>query len=235
MLLLDLDDTILDNRSGVGAAWDAVAELLADARPGVDAARWREGIHRATRWFWADPARHRTGRLDLLAARREILGRVLADEGVADAALVERAARFYQEHRDATLRLEAGVLEVLAALRRAVPRLGLVTNGAAQVQRAKVERFRLARFFDHVQIEGEFGAGKPDRVVFEHAVRVLEGRPEETLMVGDNFECDVMGPLDAGLHAAWIDAQRVGKPPAEAPRAFLRLRALAELPGLIGG
>jgi putative hydrolase of the HAD superfamily len=233
-LLLDLDDTLLDARSGVGAAWEHVAGVLAEAHPDLAPDALRAEIHRVTDWFWTDAERHRVGRLDLAAARREILGRVLAAFDRSDPELVARAAQVYHAHRDASLRLEADALEVLARLRRAVPLLGLVTNGAADAQRAKVERFDLARFFDHVQIEGEFGAGKPERHVFEHALGVLDVSPEQALMAGDDFTCDVLGALAAGLHAAWLDHAGDGAPPGRAPRPFHVLRSLQDLAALLG-
>src|ERR1044072_2138384 len=52
-------------------------------------------------------------------------------------------------------------------------RLALVTNGAADTQRAKVERFMLAHRFEHVQIEGEHGFGKPDERAYLHAMEAL--------------------------------------------------------------
>ena len=233
-LLLDLDDTILDGRNGLAEAWDAVAELLADAQPGLGVADVRAEVDRVTDWFWSDSERHRVGRLDLVAARRVILTRVLAAFERDDPELVERAALFYTQRREASVRLEEGVLDVLEGLRSRVPRMALVTNGASRPQRAKVERFDLARFFDHVQIEGELGVGKPETRAFEHALGVLDAQPGEALMVGDNFECDVLGPLTAGLHAAWIDLHGAGAPPEPAPRAFHRVRSLRELAELLG-
>ena len=50
-------------------------------------------------------------------------------------------------------------------------KLALVTNGAAGTQRAKVERFALSDRFDHIQIEGEHGFGKPDERAYLHAMR----------------------------------------------------------------
>jgi putative hydrolase of the HAD superfamily len=199
----------------------------------VDAVR--QEIDRATDWFWADPERHRTGRLDLLAARRVILGRVLHDLGADDPPLVERATLAYQEHRSSTLRLEASALEVLAELRQRVPRLGLLTNGASEAQRGKIERFRLARFFDHIQVEGELGVGKPEARAYQHALSALGTQPSEALMVGDDFERDVVGSLGAGLHAAWIDAHGRGRPPGAAPRPFHLLASIRELPELLNG
>jgi FMN phosphatase YigB (HAD superfamily) len=43
----------------------------------------------------------------------------------------------------------------------------------------------------------------------------------------------VLGPLEAGMHAAWIDLHDVGEPPEPAPRSFHRVRSLRELAELL--
>lgn len=233
--MLDLDDTILDNRSGVRAAWDHIALFLAEGSPGFDAGEARAHIDRVTDWFWSDPERHRTGRLDLVAARRVILARVLDEAGRPDAGLAERAAVEYQRHRESTQRLEDRALEVLEALRRRFPRMALLTNGASDAQRRKVERFRLARFFDHVQIEGEAGVGKPEREAYARVLAAIGAEPHAALMAGDSFEMDVVGALDSGLHAAWIDSHGHGEPRLPETRAFHTLPHLRGLLSLLGG
>jgi putative hydrolase of the HAD superfamily len=87
----------------------------------------------------------------------------------------------------------------------------------------------LARFFDHVQIEGEAGVGKPERHAYERALARVAVEPDAALMVGDSFEMDVLGALGAGLHAAWVDVKRQGRPPGEAPRPFHTVSDLREL------
>ena len=49
---------------------------------GLDPSSVYEAIERTRPWFWADPERHRVGRLDLDAARREMVRMSLADLGV---------------------------------------------------------------------------------------------------------------------------------------------------------
>jgi len=230
-LCLDLDDTILDDSWSVGEAWDVVSALVSERLRDVAAGAVRAQLAVVTRWYWDDDARHRRGRLDLVQARREIVGRLLEALGRPDPGLADEAARLYTDLRERTQRPLDGALEALAGLRAALPRLALVTNGAAAPQRAKLERFDLARFFDHVQVEGEFGAGKPDAAVWVHVLERLGSAPGRTLMVGDNYECDVVGPLEAGLHAAWIEPSGERPPPRPAPRPHLRLRSLAELLG----
>ena len=69
-LLLDLDDTILDDRSGILGAWGAVVELVHEAHPDLAPDAIEAGIAECTDWFWSDPERERRGRLDLLRAAR---------------------------------------------------------------------------------------------------------------------------------------------------------------------
>lgn len=233
-VLLDLDDTILDDRSGIRAAWTAVALLVREAHPELAVDSVLGAISQVTDWFWSDPERERRGRLDLVAARFEIVAGVLERLGRPDPPLAAAAARRYTAEREERQQLAEGALEALARLRRALPRLALVTNGAAEPQRAKIERFALAPYFDHVQVEGEFGLGKPERRVFQHVVAALGAEPAHCLMVGDNYRCDVLGALGAGLHAAWVDAEGAGRPPAPAPRPHATVRSLAELARRLG-
>ena len=66
-----------------------------------------------------------------------------------------------------------GAHEAIDTLKTLGVKLALVTNGAADTQRAKVERFELAHRFDHIQIEGEHGFGKPEERAYLHAMAAL--------------------------------------------------------------
>lgn len=234
-LLLDLDDTILDNAAGLEACWDTVAHAVATQLRDVAPDVVRKEIAAASDWFWSDDERHRWGRLDMNASRRTVLRRVLDVLGRPDATFADETAALYCRLRDEALVPFEGALEALARLRDRMPALGLVTNGASAAQRAKIERFDLARHFDVIVVEGEAGFGKPDRRVFERALVELGARPERTLMVGDNYECDVLGALHAGIHAVWIQRERpyrpIGSPIARPapPRPHATVTSFVEL------
>ena len=49
-----------------------------------------DAIERVREWYWADPERHRTGRLGLAAARREVAHIALRDVGLDDPALAQQ-------------------------------------------------------------------------------------------------------------------------------------------------
>jgi putative hydrolase of the HAD superfamily len=204
-LLLDLDDTILDNAAGLEAAWRSVADAVAAELGGVSSEAVLEQLRTSSDWFWADDERHRWGRLDMPGSRRSVIEHVFASLGRPSPVRAAEIAELYSRLRDAALAPFPGALEALARLRAKAPALGLVTNGAAAPQRAKIDRFDLARFFDVIVVEGEIGHGKPDPRNFQHALDAIGAAPEHALMAGDNFECDVLGALGAGVqHAVWI-------------------------------
>ena len=229
-MLLDLDDTLLDERPGRAAGRRALLAVLGAARPELDLERAGAELDRQAYWFWSDEARHAWGRLDLATARRSVVRATLAAVGIADDALAEAASARYLAARDEALTWMEGAAEALLALRAAFPRLALVTNGAADAQRAKLERFALAAHFDHVQIEGAAGFGKPLARAFHHALAALGTPAERAVMVGNDFAFDVLGALAAGLEAIWLDIDGAGAPHGGAPRAFAALRSIAEVP-----
>lgn len=211
-VLFDLDDTILNYSDGVEECWAAACR---DHAPdGLDAEDLRQAIYAARRWFWDDPERHRRERTDMLAAYTKIVAAafaVLEKNGSAAAGaaratgLSRQIAQAFNAARFELVVPLPGAVELLERLHaRGVP-LGLVTNGDAVQQRAKIERHGLARFFGAVVIEGEFGAGKPDAAVFEHALNELGAKAEDSWMVGDHPEFDVNGARALGLRAVWVD------------------------------
>ena len=108
-------------------------------------------------------------------------------------------------------------------------KLALITNGAAEPQRAKVVRFALEHRFDHIQIEGEHGFGKPEERAYTHAMEVLGVGPHETWMVGDNLEWEIVAPQRLGIYAIWHDGYGVGLPRSSPIRPDRIIRRLSEL------
>jgi putative hydrolase of the HAD superfamily len=227
-ILLDLDDTIIDFGGNVEAAWRCVCRDACEL-PGLDPDALFAAIDRVRTWYWSDPERHRQGRQDLRAAGRRIVEQALHELGFMAPDLARRIAERYRDLRDEAMRLFPGAIETLERVRQRGARLGLVTNGSAADQRAKIARFALARHFDHIQIEGEFGHGKPDARVYHAALTALDATPETTWFVGDNLEWDVAAPQRLGIYAVWVDGRRSGVPPGAPATPDRIIHTLAEL------
>jgi putative hydrolase of the HAD superfamily len=232
-ILFDLDDTILRAYVGAERAWTTVANELAENLVPFEPPRVVAAIGAVAQEFWADAERHRYWRQRLAESRRVIVRRAFADldaEGrvLSDAVAVRVADRFTRL-RDEEMRLYPDAWDTLDALRRRGVALGLVTNGAAETQRPKIARFDLERRFDHIQIEGEHGFGKPEERAYLHALAKLGVGAHETWMVGDHLEWEVAAPQRLGIHAIWYDGESRGLPAGTQVRPDRVICRLAEL------
>ena len=143
--------------------------------------------------------------------------------------LAIRLADRFTAFREEEMFVFPGAHDAIDALKALGVKLALVTNGAAVDQRAKIERFALAHRFDHIQIEGEHGFGKPEERAYLHAMQTLGVTAPETWMIGDNLEWEVEAPQRLGIYAIWLDAHGQGLPPEASVKPDRIIRSLTEL------
>ena len=117
-------------------------------------------------------------------------------------------ADLWQEYVDlmsSAVSCQAEVLESLVRLRGAGWTIGIVTNGASDVQRAKLAGTGLTPLIDGVAASGDLEIRKPDRRLFElGAARCGVSLANGGWMVGDNPTSDVGGGHQAGLRTIWL-------------------------------
>jgi putative hydrolase of the HAD superfamily len=233
-ILFDLDETILSFGSRPLLLQEIVEEFGETFAP-LSSAETAAVIEARFVEFWADIEGHRQWRKrPLVDSRREIAARAFGDltalgvKGL-DKAMADRFANRFHAYREAQIRFFPGALETIDTLRERGVRLALVTNGAGEIQRGKIERFDLVRRFDHIQIEGEHGFGKPEERAYRHAMQALGVDAQETWMVGDNLEWEVAAPQRLGIFAIWHDHLGAGLPPDSPVRPDRIIRSLTEL------
>jgi putative hydrolase of the HAD superfamily len=86
-------------------------------------------------------------------------------------------------------------------------RLGIVSNfDHAQTARSILSHGDVDQHFSHIVISEEFGWRKPNHLIFEHALGLLNSDPLNTLHVGDSLQDDVIGAQNIKLDVAWVNA-----------------------------
>ena len=234
-ILLDLDDTILSAFGQAEGQWQRVIaefiEHLAPHPPDEIVA----AVQAYSRNLWADQARHKHWRHRIGEARRHIVANAFAElerkagHPVPPPEVLAALADRFNEVQEAELRMFPGSHETLDRLKELGVKLALVTNGAAEPQRKKVVRFALEHRFDHIQIEGEHGFGKPEEQAYRHALAALGVEAKDAWMVGDNLEWEVVAPQRLGIFAIWYDGYGIGLPPDSPIRPDRIIRSLPEL------
>ncbi|SDS75239.1 putative hydrolase of the HAD superfamily [Paenibacillaceae bacterium GAS479] len=230
-ILLDMDDTIISFDHGVDtdACW---RNSIRYHMPEVEAAYAEELlmlIKEQASWYWSDPERHRTGRLDLAKVRQEIISASLQKLGLHDLYLAGNIATTYGLERDKLVALFPESIETIKKLRAKGIKLALLTNGNANTQWRKIHLFELEAHFDCILVEGDLGMGKPEERFYLHALQQLGVAAGETWMVGDNFEWEVAAPQRLGIKGIWIDHKKRGLPAKSSTQPFKIIGSLSEL------
>ncbi|WP_438265055.1 HAD family hydrolase [Bradyrhizobium commune] len=231
-MLIDMDDTILSAYGRPEIAWNTIANEFAAELAPLPPELVATEVLAFARNFWAHAdaswrmklgeARHITvkGGFAALAAAGH---RALPDD------LAIRLADRFTTYREEEMFVFPGAHEAIDKFKALGIKLALVTNGAADMQRAKVQRFDLAHRFDHIQIEGEHGFGKPEERAYLHAMDALGVTAKDTWMIGDNLEWEVVTPQRLGIYAIWIDVHGEGLPEGSTIKPDRIIRSLTEL------
>ena len=230
-ILFDLDDTLIRAYAQPEEAWTRLLHIFAvelDAHDAAAIERVRKAVMEEARAFWSDQAAAARWRLDISGARRLATRAGLRRLGRTDDDLADRIADAFTELRRSEYRLYPDALATVDALRAQGVKLALVTNGASAMQRPKIARFDLEHRFDHIQIEGEFGQGKPELAVYRHALERVGCEAGDAWMVGDNYEWEVVAPQKLGMCGIWYNPFDVEIPP-HATRPTRVIKRLSEL------
>jgi putative hydrolase of the HAD superfamily len=228
-IFFDLDDTLLWDQKSVKEAFFATCRL-AEERFGIDASQLEEAVRQTARNLYSSYETYEFTQMiginpfeglwgDFLdeqedlkklknivpSYRREAWALGLKKLGIDDPDLAaELGERFPQERRKAPFVYEE-TFEVLDELKDNY-QLILITNGSPNLQNSKLALTpELIPYFDHIVISGDFGKGKPDPSIFEHALSRLSLQKEEVIMVGDNLMTDILGANRAGIKSVWIN------------------------------
>jgi putative hydrolase of the HAD superfamily len=79
--------------------------------------------------------------------------------------------------------------------------LHIITNGFEEIQIKKMESSNILHYFNSVITSESVGVKKPNPKVFYHALEVANAKKENSIMIGDNIEADVLGAINIGMQA----------------------------------
>lgn len=78
-------------------------------------------------------------------------------------------------------------------------KLHIITNGFNEVQYNKIENSGLSKYFKYIITSEEVGVKKPNELIFKYALETSRAKANESVMIGDNWEADIMGAKNAGF------------------------------------
>lgn len=98
-----------------------------------------------------------------------------------------------------------GVEDFLKFLKKREIRTGVISNisYAPSVVAARINRLLPENAFEFILTSSNYIFRKPHRRIFDLALEKADLRPDEVWYIGDQYECDVKGALNAGLYPVW--------------------------------
>ncbi|MBN2175445.1 MAG: YjjG family noncanonical pyrimidine nucleotidase [Bacteroidales bacterium] len=118
--------------------------------------------------------------------------------GIDDRAFAGRFASDYLLISPLKKALFPEVNDILKYLKKKYS-LHIITNGFEEVQRTKIKANNLDQFFKTVTTSEEAEAKKPKKEIFLYALKKAGAGPEESLMIGDDYEVDILGAKSVGM------------------------------------
>lgn len=130
---------------------------------------------------------------------------VLIHFQVNDKALATTLANRYVEVSPFQTNLFPNTIETLQELKDNGHALHIITNGFKEVQFIKLKNSKLINYFDDILCSEEVGVNKPDPLVFRSALERTKAKSDESMMIGDDFEADIIGAEKCGIKGVLFD------------------------------
>ncbi|MBL4710752.1 MAG: YjjG family noncanonical pyrimidine nucleotidase [Flavobacteriales bacterium] len=80
----------------------------------------------------------------------------------------------------------------------------IITNGFVEAQQVKIDKSGLDYYFNEVVVSDGLGYKKPDRRIFDYAMRVAGAKVDESIMIGDDYGPDIMGAKAVGMDQVFL-------------------------------
>ncbi len=226
-LIFDLDDTLLVDEEVSREALRNVAEFLGiNAREEqeqfikdvsmIAKKKWQEGpcysfcssigiSAMECLWghFHGEQEELRALRTWALAYRQGVFDEILKEYPEAPK-IAEQCVALFEHERRARQRLFTGTSALLRELAKNY-HLGLLTNGAPDLQREKLSHSGLEPLFSAIIISGDHGIGKPQPLIFQKMLDQLRVSASEAIMIGNSLERDIAGAHASGIASVWMD------------------------------
>lgn len=206
-LFFDLDHTLWDFEANAKVTLQELYDSLFLKERGVhdfDLFHKNYLIHNDLLW-----ERYRNGQIKQNELRVKRMKMALLDFKIADETLAQEMNVRFLDLLPTRNILFPHALEIMHYLAGKNYELHLITNGFEEVQHSKLKHSGLDIFFKEVITSEGSNSLKPNKEIFSFAFEKAGAKPEESIMLGDNIEVDIIGAINAGIDQVFINHNKI--------------------------
>ena len=152
----------------------------------------------------------------------------LLDYKIADEALSKEMSVEYLTILPDKKNLFPYTIEILEYLKSKDYSMHLITNGFESVQFKKIKNSNLADYFTEVITSEASNSLKPNKEIFEYALKVSNANVETSIMIGDNEDADIQGAINAGMDSIFVNHLQI-QPTVPATHTITHLKELENI------
>lgn len=181
-IVFDMDDTLYGEKEYVRSGYQKIAEVI-------------PGVENAADKLW-----------NLFEEKKPAIDVLLKQEQIHSED-VKQACLYAYRYQIPDIHLYDGVKEMLEEFRKKGLKLGIITDGRSEGQRAKLQVLDLEAMVDYIIVTDELGGPefrKPNPIAFEKMKAMLNVEYEQMCYIGDNIRKDFIAPEQLGMKAIWF-------------------------------
>lgn len=181
-VIFDLDDTLYSEKEYVRSGYQKIAEILPE-------------VENAAEKLWT-----------LFETKKSAIDELLKMENIQSEEVKQDCLRVYR-YQIPDIHLYEGVAEMLKEFKNKGLKLGIITDGRPEGQRAKLQVLGLEKMVDHIIVTDEFGGPgyrKPNSIAFQRMKEILCVEYNQMCYIGDNIKKDFVAPERLGMRSIWF-------------------------------
>ena len=208
-IFIDLDDTIWDFTANSHVSLEIMYRDLDIARIYPDYDAFSSAYYAKNSELWALYHHGKIEKDFLIIERYAHLLRTIGYNDI-DNRLAQRMNEYYLDTLALQTQLVPYAIELLDYLTQRGYNLYILSNGFIEVQHKKLQSAGIGDYFERMVLSDEIGINKPDRRLFDYALEVTHSQAADTLMIGDNYDADILGAMQAGWGQIYFDRNHRG-------------------------